>query len=121
MEVGRVLKRLAEPQHVALTIGVADDLDAERQAARKTARHGKRAHTEIVAGTRQIAWDGRGFLDLGQRDSGYGDGRREDGVVRMYPLVELGATLPHAAQFFGVSAGCKTFAQQRASAHARPD
>ena len=33
VEVGRVLEGLAEPQHVALGVGLADDLDAERQAA----------------------------------------------------------------------------------------
>jgi hypothetical protein len=33
VEVGRVLEGLAELEHVALGIGLADDLDAERQAA----------------------------------------------------------------------------------------
>src|SRR5262245_37661981 len=34
VEVGNVLKSLAQSQHVALGVGLADDLDADRQAAR---------------------------------------------------------------------------------------
>src|SRR5438477_709892 len=58
VEVGRVLEGLAQPQHVALAVGLADDLDAERQSAGEAAGHRKRAEAEIVARPRQVARDG---------------------------------------------------------------
>ena len=48
VEVGRVLEGLAQPQHVAFGEGLADDLDADRQAARLAGRHREAAQAEIV-------------------------------------------------------------------------
>src|SRR5688572_18512622 len=55
MEVGGVLEGLAQPQHVALGEGLADDLHTDRQAARLAGRHGETAQAEIIRRPRQEA------------------------------------------------------------------
>src|SRR6185437_5922634 len=68
VEVGGVLERLADLQHVALHVGLAEDLDADRQAVREAARHRQAAQAEIVAGPRELGRDRRGLVDFAERD-----------------------------------------------------
>src|SRR5579883_3230256 len=72
VEVCRVLEGLADPEHVALHEGLAQDLDTDRQAVREAARHREPAQAEIVARPRELGRDRRGLVDLAERDRGAG-------------------------------------------------
>src|SRR6266568_2512301 len=88
VEVRRVLEGFAQPEHVAFGEGLADDLDAERQAARLTGGHGEAAQAEIVGRSREIARDRRALVDLGERDRRHRHGRQQDRIVGLHPIGE---------------------------------